>query len=756
MPTTPLRSLASARARFRELAASNGEFTTPLRPGSELGGRDLEIHSVAPAIKVGTEVAYVRDPSGVCLTYIGSGSSLCLNAHECPIASHKAGNKFEAGTNPFFMELHQGVSAKGYRRGYTMSCLLLSGEPDNTLVESLLKEEGVEWKSRFEFLQTVPEEELTCSVISHLDMLQRTAIKNRPVLKERDPDDVDSPSMAQLLVKEMDRVSSITKQMLAACAEGSSSTLPDGLKDLVASDKSMKAVSDEIFMQLYKLLDLVGSLSSVVAVLQEDSADAESLKELVDGLSLVMRGIKTSIGQRPATSTLEPDVWSALAELEGKIDAEHNNLSQKIENVDAKTAAFVKVLEADEDEDSEMSGCGHTTHKSHSSCEHECCPSCTKNFQYIRELVDDLKRDNTSLKRKLEELDKEDVTSDQVGTFSIQKSVITGRHDVAALLLQWFPDASDLEPAFFVTPHLLWNLVWSKVLNNPNGMKIPFSDSDLMRAKINKRSAEAFYSTQSYLPQFMTADALPSSFSAKSSKSDRASSQAFKSIPTALDFGRSGDADYLHGKFRKALKDVTSQYNNYLSQKLLNHPIKECYLAAKQCLDDAVDHISHVLEFMEDQNYRNVSSFGEEKKTLAWNLVCACVKDVYEVHFKGCIDLVVATDLSDLNEVSVDVTYGAFAVNQLVKELNRMGLKHHPSVNTSQLRFMMESYAESSDDSAKIKKLEKALDTLTKAHEKQEEDMATLKRKHDNLNSVVSNMKKNKRSKRNGGEDDEE
>lgn len=752
MPTTPLRSLASARARFRELAASNGEFTTPLRPEYRLGGGDLEIHSVAPAIKVGTEVAYVRDPSGVCLTYIGSGSTLCLNAHDCPIASHKAGNKFEAGTNPFFMELHQGVSAKGYRRGYTMSCLLLSSEPEDTLVESMLKEEGVEWKSRFAYLQNLPEEELTCSVISHLDMLQRTAIKNRPVLKERDSDDVDSPSMSQLLIKEMDRVSSIAKQMLSACGEGSSSTLPDSLKDLVASDKSMQAVSEEVFMQLYKLLDLVGSLTSVVAVLQEDSVDAESLKELVDGMSLVMRGIKISIGQRPATSTLEPDVWSALTELEGKIEAQYNNLSQKIENVDAKAAAIVQVLEADEGEDAEMSGCGDTTHKSHSSDKHECCSHCTNNFQHLRELVDDLKKDNSVLKRKLVELEKEEVSSDQVGTFSIQGSVITGRHDVATLLLEWFPDASDLEPAFFVTPHLLWNLVWSKVLNNPNGMKIPFSDSDLMRAKINKRSAEAFYSTQSYLPQFMTADAMPASFPAKSSKTDRASSQAFKSIPTALDFGRSGDSDYLHGKFRKALKDVTSQHNNYLTQKLLNHPIKECYLTAKQCLDDAVDHISNVLEFMEDQNYRNVNSFGEEKKTLAWNLVSACVKDVYEVHFKGCMDLVVATDLSNLDEVSVDVTYGALAVNQLVKELNRMGLKHHPSVNTSQLRFMMESYAESSDDTAKIKKLEKALDTLTKAHEKQEEDMVVLKRKHDNLSSVVSNMKKNKRAKR----DDEE
>ncbi|GFH59503.1 predicted protein [Chaetoceros tenuissimus] len=51
MPTTPLCSLASAHACFREQAASNGEFTTPLCPEYQLEGRDLEMHSVAPAIK---------------------------------------------------------------------------------------------------------------------------------------------------------------------------------------------------------------------------------------------------------------------------------------------------------------------------------------------------------------------------------------------------------------------------------------------------------------------------------------------------------------------------------------------------------------------------------------------------------------------------------------------------------------------------------------------------------------------------------
>ena len=97
-------------------------------------------------------------------------------------------------------------------------------------------------------------------------------------------------------------------------------------------------------MQLYKLLDLVGSLSSVLAVVQEDSMEVESLKELIDGLSLLVRGVKTSIGKRPITSTLEPDLWATLTEFERKIDEQHNIFSQKIANVDAKTDTILKLL----------------------------------------------------------------------------------------------------------------------------------------------------------------------------------------------------------------------------------------------------------------------------------------------------------------------------------------------------------------------------------------------------------------------------
>ncbi|GFH61160.1 hypothetical protein CTEN210_17636 [Chaetoceros tenuissimus] len=75
-----------------------------------------------------------------------------------------------------------------------------------------------------------------------MDMLQRTAIKNRPVLKGKDPAELESPSMVELLVKEMDRVSSIAKEMLDACRWPKRlwKTIRDGTKVFVDKSKLPK------------------------------------------------------------------------------------------------------------------------------------------------------------------------------------------------------------------------------------------------------------------------------------------------------------------------------------------------------------------------------------------------------------------------------------------------------------------------------------------------------------------------------------
>ena len=70
----------------------------------------------------------------------------------------------------------------------------------------------------------------SCSVVNQLEMLQRTAIKNRPDLKKKTPTESEFPTILELLSNELECVSSVAKEMLEGCAAESSSTCPDSLK----------------------------------------------------------------------------------------------------------------------------------------------------------------------------------------------------------------------------------------------------------------------------------------------------------------------------------------------------------------------------------------------------------------------------------------------------------------------------------------------------------------------------------------------
>lgn len=139
-------------------------------------------------------------------------------------------------------------------------------------------------------------------------------------------------------------------------------------------------------MQLYKILDAVGSLSSVTAVVQEEAAEVGEVKEQFNCLSLLVCGLKSSIGNCPSHSSFASDIWSALLELEGKVDAQLAFISQKMDNAERRTGALVKLLEG-EDDDLEMSGCGDL-YKSHTPGEHDCCSHCTKHFDLMNVLME--------------------------------------------------------------------------------------------------------------------------------------------------------------------------------------------------------------------------------------------------------------------------------------------------------------------------------------------------------------------------------
>lgn len=98
---------------------------------------------------------------------------------------------------------------------------------DEKLIESMLEATSSQWKAKFEELQDVPAEELSCSVVNCLEMLQQTAIKLKPNLADKaSPKAVDATPMSSMLRDELIHIKSIVKEMLASCENGKTNTCP--------------------------------------------------------------------------------------------------------------------------------------------------------------------------------------------------------------------------------------------------------------------------------------------------------------------------------------------------------------------------------------------------------------------------------------------------------------------------------------------------------------------------------------------------
>ena len=458
----------------------------------------------------------------------------------------------------------------------------------------------------------------------------------------------------------------------------------------------------------------------------------------------------SDLGLRSKSSELPSNVWSAVEttalELTG-LNETVSKVATGLADVESSLKEIFDEVNGSDDADMYASGNGNTCCGEMNGCD------CFENFKRHSEKHSETQRHLTELEVKIAGLVSENSKSSSATTVHVMSQTLRNRKEVAELLELWFPDSTaSLCASYFPTPHLIFNQVWALMSNTPSA-SIGFSETDLLRLNISRRTAECYTALSAPLPMLMTSDSPSKGFTLQSTKKEREGSEAFKSIPTASDFGRKSDS-LLYGRLSDALLNVSNKYETYLTQRLSSHPVNDCYNMSLRCLHDSVQHVENVFSFMEDQNYRNVKSFGESKKTVAWNLVCSCVRDIYEQHFKGSLDLLVG-DLGDPAQVCIDATYCAFSLNQLVRNLNKLGIKHHPSVNTSILRFIMESISDLSDSSKQSKKIEDEIkdcksevatlkNKLTKANEeitKLKEDLSGHKRAFGNLEKSSKELK---------------
>lgn len=746
---------SALRAKLaRRKAVASGESPSAARQlNFDMGGGARSVSSVQSVpLCFGTDVAYVAMPSLVCLAPIGAaGNKCCLNLLPCPTRSHKHPASANE-SNPFFIELvtkssGANSSTGSNPRGHSHVRLPVNGAVEEKFIERLLEETSENWPGRFSQLEN-GNTDLSLKQLLRTDELLLTVVKHRPAeVLESNSSEFKADEVSQEPTDDtMDPLELDTwfdllkghKDMLEQMVELGDVTAEGQKKEDGSFEPARFAykfqeddfleMGKEIFRQLFSLFEASEAIAFFLELAHKmNNRKLSSIQELVDGLSVLIKSVASDLGLRSKASELPSNAWAAIEstalDLTG-CKEEVAKVAATLLWVEKEVKKFTEILEEDEDSSMEELNGGDKC------CEMVGC-GCSEKFTENDRRFQELQRHVTELGSQISHN-----SSSSAAAVLVPGKQLKDRDEVAAHLASWFPEGSTpVCASLFPTPHLIMNQVWAQVANCAS---TNFTDTDLLRLKINHRTAESFEAVRRYLPMFMRADGPPKGFNLQSSKKDREGSEAFKSIPSAKDFGRKSD-HLLYGRFADALRNVENRYDNYLQQRLGSHPEKYCYQMATQCLKDSVAHVENIFSFMEDQYYRNVKSFGESKSVMAWNLVCSCIRDIYEQHFRSSLDLVTADSLSDPVFASIDAIYCSWSLNGLVRQLNKLSIKHHPSVNSSLLRFMMESISDLSDTSKSSKSLESDMKDLKKENSSLKSELAKVK---EELSSVKESSKR--------------
>ena len=364
--------------------------------------------------------------------------------------------------------------------------------------------------------------------------------------------------------------------------------------------------------------------------------------------------------------------------------------------------------------------------QNHHNCDHDDV-LCAKCFARMDNLEGDIINSMTRI-ANLEESKHSNVES----AILIKDQIFRGRKDISAWLDKQFPEEENksIEGGCFVTPHYILNLISADMCSS-NFPKILLGDKELVRMNLKRPDATSYYALLTDKPDFMLTSKQCHGHVYKASKTEIEKS-LFKFIPSYQDFGRSSDSESLHHRFRRSLWHVAERQERYIESRLADYKGGKAFGIAKQLLDDCLNFVREMLDFMEELYSACNDSFNASSE--AWELVCNCLEDLFTKEFKPSLRFCVAQDLVDVRESMIGVVHTAFSLNTKVRELNTIRLKNHSSTTTSHVRFVMKMAKSSNKTTDKF-------DTLKKDHAKLQEDHESLKKQHEALKKQLDESK---------------
>ncbi|GFH51703.1 predicted protein [Chaetoceros tenuissimus] len=740
-------------------ALAAAQQASPLVGKSSLRSSTGGVSLFSPAVKLGREVAHVLDPEGICGGKVGNSDKICiLEKGTCDVESHKRARHPSLPSSAFLVQIMGADRSKGY-----LPTSLDSYKLSFQVIEDLMETMDADWTAKFEEMKEVQYREDVLKV----DKLLKTCTKKKPGSikdaywssmkdSESNDKDVEALDVGELAAKLAEVIALAKKE---DTSHPVSLVLPSDLKE-----ENVDKFVEEVFEQLRVLINLVQYLvNENKTKVKNLPGHIFSLEELVDGLKLEMQKVKAVLGKASnSDSETPPQLWAAVEKGLRSIQDLQSSLGEVEQTSDTLQKSVTLLLNhytslmqgaAGGSPEGGHAGAGlshvacndptgSNPFEGNSSCSSRCCKFCDMSFTNVTADLD-------AHDVRIRELEAASETSDDAQTVAVKGNLIKQRADVQALIQKWF-GTERVPLGCFVTPHLMWNLVFAHLMNHINGMVLPINDTNLNRMAIVKADAEAFYSLKTARPELFTSTEYIPSHGYKAKAEVRRHS-LFKVIPSAKDFGVLSDHNGIQYKIRKAVEDVKTEKKLFIEAQLQSRSNLDPFHLAIEMLNDTVDHISYCLTFMEESHRKCTIAFGESEN--AWKLPCRGIEEIYTQHFGTALSLVTARDFTQMAAVDMGVFYSSVSLHSMVKDLNKLGIKNHPSIASAQINFLMESVNKVSGNETAMNDLKSEVDSLRSLVTAQARTIDTLSRKHGSLTERVTSAEKKlkKRNNSNGG-----
>jgi len=296
-------------------------------------------------------------------------------------------------------------------------------------------------------------------------------------------------------------------------------------------------------------------------------------------------------------------------------------------------------------------------------------------------------------------------------------------------------------PSCFVSPHMFLELVHRELM----GTKLSSYSSAAQKEKVGM-DFEDFYLVQGCMrnvPNLFLAGKLQAvRYSAENPNSEA----HIKLFPTAIDFGKSTRPDTVYNLITKAIDSASTYLSSRIESKLELLP--DLRTLCIEMLGRSKLFVQELFEYLSTMHEELIDSFPSDGHE-AWDLVCFGLLEIFRTTLRPEREKLEGQGVTEALTPAggSKLLYSSLCILDKVEEFLSVGIRHHPSLTSSMVRFVMlqsnrkELHAlvtKAPKMESGIKELKDAIKLLTKSVKDVEEKNRSLQAQLDSVKQKLN------------------